>query len=241
MRLVQTQQLEGSGIPCKSSQNICFEGHSFVRGVTFSNRLRHLANEIYYSEVASGNSCLIVEDETHFTIWHQESSAESEPVSQSEPVSTLNRVQDFVQDFVTTKRIKPLSPSLAKESFDRRPAAGNTPVMPSKDPRSQRNEIQPPAPPESSHQVVQPSSPVQSKVERQMPSSKTTPNTSGRRPRQYPVQHFSESAIDLWSSPYLDSLPAYTHPPSQSVSNYRPNQGGEGDFTRVWINLSQSE
>ncbi|MDJ0703768.1 MAG: hypothetical protein QNJ46_10855 [Leptolyngbyaceae cyanobacterium MO_188.B28] len=153
MRLVQTQQLEGNGIPCKSAQKICFEGHSFLRGVTFSNRLRHLANDIYCSEVTAGNACLIEEDETHFTIWYQESSPNSEPISPSGDASTPNQLQHFVQDFVATKRIKPLQSALS-EGADRRPTElGSARVTSSNGYRFQWDGIQPPvASLQTSHQ-----------------------------------------------------------------------------------------
>ena len=246
MRLVHTRQLEGSGIPYKSAQNISFEGHSFVRGITFSNRLRHLADEIYCSELAAGNSCLIVEDETHFTIWHQEPGAESGPVSQSEPndkpTSSSNRVQHFVQDFVMAKRIKPLTPCLAEEPVDHWLLSGNASAMTEKDYRSQQNAIQPKGfAAQTSHPIIRSLSPVQSKTGQPQLTKKTPLKTFERRSRKSPGRNLPESAVDLWNKPYLDSLAGSTPFPDRSPSQYNAADKVADDLTKVWINLSQSE
>ena len=130
MRLVQTKQLEGNGIPYKSVQTICFEGDSFVRGITFSNRLRHLADDIYRAEVEAGNSCLIVEDETHFTIWLQEPTLAPLPANQAETAPIPYTVQQFVQHFADVMRVKLQQSTLMSEAISRKqPPAGRPRMM----------------------------------------------------------------------------------------------------------------
>ena len=126
MWLVQAKQLEGDGIRYKSAQNIYFEGNSFVRGIAFSNRLRHLADDIYRAEVKSGNACLIVEDEIHFTIWRQESTLESMPTPQAKPAPSRSTIERFVQNLASAKQVTLPQPTLtsAKISQQQSPGGG---------------------------------------------------------------------------------------------------------------------
>ena len=103
MLLIQAKDLEGNGIPYKNAKNISFQGHSFVRGVTFSKRLRQTAADLYQDDSDAGNACLIVDEETHFTFWHQiqEADLTAEILAESPNQSP---VQDFMQRFVANKR-----------------------------------------------------------------------------------------------------------------------------------------
>ena len=56
--------------------------------------------------MTAGNSCLIVEDETHFTIWHQEPVLEPTQATQAAVAPTPNKIQHFAQQFAATKQVR---------------------------------------------------------------------------------------------------------------------------------------
>ena len=237
MRLVQTKQLEGSGIPYKSAQNICFEGNSFVRGITFSNRLRHLADDIYHAEVEAGNSCLIVEDQTHFTIWHQEPTLEPSPATQAEAAPQLKTVQPFA----ATEWVQRLQPTLTFETISRQQSpADEAPVMTSKGCRSRWDALQRSGNANQTANQTAESPPIIPKTIRRQPVRvAASARPSAIRSRPNPDQHFSAGAADPWNSDYLDSLSVSTPSRARNAPNYSAANEVDSNLTKVWISLSK--
>ena len=71
MLLVLSQELESQGIEHKTATSFFFQGNLFERGMAFSNRLYGLAIEACQKELAAGGFCLLVDHETHLTVWRQ--------------------------------------------------------------------------------------------------------------------------------------------------------------------------
>lgn len=71
MLLVFSEELESQGIEHKTATSFFFQGNLFERGVAFSNRLYGLAVETCRKEFAAGGFCLLVDNNTHLTIWRQ--------------------------------------------------------------------------------------------------------------------------------------------------------------------------
>ena len=71
MLLVFSAELKSQGIEHKTATSFFFQGNLFERGVAFSNRLYGLAIETCRKELAAGGFCLLVDNHTHLTIWHQ--------------------------------------------------------------------------------------------------------------------------------------------------------------------------
>ncbi|MDJ0708204.1 MAG: hypothetical protein QNJ46_33450 [Leptolyngbyaceae cyanobacterium MO_188.B28] len=71
MLVVFSKELESQGIEHKTATSFFFQGNLFERGVAFSNRLYELAVETCQKELAAGGFCLLVDNETHLTIWRQ--------------------------------------------------------------------------------------------------------------------------------------------------------------------------
>ena len=239
MRLVHTKQLEGNGIPCKSAQNICYEGNSFVRGIAFSNRLRHLADDIYHAEVESGNSCLIVEDETHFTLWHQESTSESVQATQVEAVSNPKTVQHFVQHFAATKRVQPRPSTPMSETVHQQPPpAGIAPIMTSKR-ESQGNNSQRSSPTHQTINQIGESLSTSCETIRQQPVVATLKRTAPGLPRRNSIRAVSTDSSTPLDNLYFESLPARTSIHSRSSSNYGVTNEVDSNLIRVWASLSK--
>ena len=114
MLLIQAKDLECNGIFYKNAKRIRFQGNSFERGVTFSKRLRQAAADLYQEELAAGNSCLIVDDETHFTLWYQTNDSGQTATAQAD-IPNQNTVQGFMQRFAATKRTTLTQPALSSE------------------------------------------------------------------------------------------------------------------------------
>lgn len=70
MIILSAQDLELYGIRSTSS-TITIMGKAFVRGQTFAQRLRDAAIAIAEESLAQGYPCLLVDSETHITIWKQ--------------------------------------------------------------------------------------------------------------------------------------------------------------------------
>ena len=104
MLIVHAKKLENTGIPCRSRNQIDFQGHSFERGVTFSKHLLFQTLAVLTQEGFSAHdSYLIIEDETHFTLWRQTNDLEQPLEAQSDKLSFHN-TQEFCQRFACTKR-----------------------------------------------------------------------------------------------------------------------------------------
>ena len=219
MLLIQAKDLEGDGIPHKSAKSICFQGNSFVRGVTFSKRLRHAATELYQEEFAAGNSCLIVDDETHFTLWHQTNEAgQSVTVQADKPEQSP--VIDFMQRFVANKRTTLSQPALSTEPSEpstcRRSAnitqsitAASVPAQPSKGAnQSTANQL------EKSH-------PSLFQIEPKLALNSVSPTALAAHSHQNPVQDVSALMPDPFSSPYLGPLFIPTSSPYPVASTHQ--------------------
>lgn len=71
MIILSTQDLELYGIRPTAS-TITIMGKAFVRGQTFAHRLRDAAIAIAEESLSQGMPCLLVDSDTHITIWKQQ-------------------------------------------------------------------------------------------------------------------------------------------------------------------------
>ena len=103
MLLIHAKNLECDGISYKSARRIRFQGNSFVRGITFSKRLYRITDVLYQEEIAADSACMIVDEESFFTLWRQTSNLDQTSAVQAN-VSHDNSVQAFVQRVAVAKR-----------------------------------------------------------------------------------------------------------------------------------------
>ena len=108
MLLVFSKELESQGIEHKTATSFFFQGNLFERGVAFSNRLYGLAVETCRKELAAGGFCLLVDNETHLTIWRQKllpNQSELTPVAETiEETETVEETELTLDSAIFTYR-----------------------------------------------------------------------------------------------------------------------------------------
>lgn len=76
MIILSAQDLEDYGIR-QTASTITFMGKAFVRGQTFARRLREVAIAMAEESMAKGAACLLVDFETHITVWREQNKQSS--------------------------------------------------------------------------------------------------------------------------------------------------------------------
>ncbi|MDJ0708205.1 MAG: hypothetical protein QNJ46_33455 [Leptolyngbyaceae cyanobacterium MO_188.B28] len=203
MLLIQAKDLESNGIHFKNAKNICFQGHSFVRGVTFSKRLRQAASDLYQEESATENDYLIVDEETHFTFWRQINEEVKQTAAEPGKSPSQSPVQDFIQSFVAAKRGALPQPRLTTNgSGSQKKAASFTEsTLTSLSPAGVNN-----ASNQTTPQRVAKSHPTSFKIasENSFPPTSQPPFTIKSGPTSF--QDVDPLMSDPFSSPYLGPL-----------------------------------
>lgn len=126
MIVLNTEELEQQGIPFRAASKIVFQDHLFVKGQSFSTRLRQVAIDLCASYKTSGVSCLLLETSELLTIWREANAAERArmPLSinpamvRPQPTKTISAGRTQLQVSVATdgtiqliSRGKPYSPT----------------------------------------------------------------------------------------------------------------------------------
>ena len=71
MIILSAQDLEDYGVR-QTASTITFMGKAFVRGQTFAQRLRKMAIAMAEESMERGAACLLVDFETHITVWREQ-------------------------------------------------------------------------------------------------------------------------------------------------------------------------
>ena len=71
MIILSAHDLEHHGIR-QTASTITYMGKAFVRGQTFTHRLRKLALEAAEESLKRGHPCFLVDFETHITLWREQ-------------------------------------------------------------------------------------------------------------------------------------------------------------------------
>lgn len=71
MLILSAQELESKGIPYLAASTILFQERLFVKGQSFSQRVRQVAIDLYAEYLSSGIHCLLVESAEQLTFWRE--------------------------------------------------------------------------------------------------------------------------------------------------------------------------
>ncbi|MGK7887753.1 MAG: hypothetical protein AB4042_00365 [Leptolyngbyaceae cyanobacterium] len=69
MIIFASKELDQYGISHQSSSKLVFQGRLFTKGQTFASRLRDIAVEVAQENISLGQPCILVDYETHVTLW----------------------------------------------------------------------------------------------------------------------------------------------------------------------------
>ncbi|NEQ96901.1 MAG: hypothetical protein F6K30_09280 [Cyanothece sp. SIO2G6] len=69
MIILASKELDKRGISHQSTTKLVFQGRLFTKGQTFASRLRDMAVEVAQEEQSLGQPCIVIDHETHVTLW----------------------------------------------------------------------------------------------------------------------------------------------------------------------------
>lgn len=78
MIILSAQDLEDYGVR-QTASTITFMGKAFVRGQTFAQRLRKMAIAMAEENMKKGSACLLVDFDTHVTLWREQAQLTVKP------------------------------------------------------------------------------------------------------------------------------------------------------------------
>lgn len=69
MIILASKDLDKHGISHQSSSKLFFKGRVFTKGQTFAPHLRDLAIELAQENLTLGQPCIVIDYESHVTLW----------------------------------------------------------------------------------------------------------------------------------------------------------------------------
>ena len=86
MIILSSKDLDKHGISHQSASKLLFRGRTFIKGQAFAAHLRSLAIELAQENTKVGQPSLVIDYESHVTLWRLErSSVDSQPMISDHP------------------------------------------------------------------------------------------------------------------------------------------------------------